>query len=324
MVGTSRIAGDFARALARVDGSRLQAVVSRNPENARRFAAEHGAVKAHPDVAALLSDSEIDVVYLAAPTHAHHRLGLAVVQAGKHLLCEKPFTASVGEAEELVAAARRNGVFCMEAMWLRFNAAIEQCRADLSSGRLGHASSMTVEVGYLKDLTKLGTPEAGRGATAVFGCYGLSLALFLFGEPREVRVAAARNAAGVDLDAAFILDYGQKLVTVLASVSATLSNELRIFGSEARIVVPAPFLDAERRIIIPDGSGRAKRLLNLAYEPVRKRLPKAKAAAGSGLRGEIAEVTRCLDQGLSESPVMPLGDTLAVHALMQKLKRTSV
>jgi predicted dehydrogenase len=300
----------------RVKSARLHAVVSGHPGNARRFAAEHGSVRAHSSVEAFLSDPAIDVVYLAAPTRLHHRLGLSVLEASKPLLCEKPFTVNEAQAAALIACAQQRGVFCMEAMWLRFNSAILQCRDDLAAGRLGRLSSVTIEVGYGKDLAKLGEPVDGRGAASVFGCYGLSVALFLFGDPRGVQAVAKRDSANVDVDTAFILEYERHLVCVVSSVSATLSNELNIFGSNARILVPAPFLDAEKRIMIPDGSGRLSHLLQKAYAPVRRRLPATKALKGSGLRGEIGEVMRCLDQGRINSSVMPLGQTLAVHRLM--------
>ena len=116
--------------------------------------------------------------------------------------------------------------------------------------RLGRLSSVTIEVGYGKDLAQLGEPGDGRGAALVFGCYGLSLALHLFGLPIESRCVAKRDAAGVDLDAAYLLGYDNHLVSIVSSVVATLSNELSIYGSEAKIILPSPFLDATERILV--------------------------------------------------------------------------
>ena len=133
LIGASRIAQDFAAALKRTPGAVLQAVTSRDANNARRFAHDHGVAVAHPTINEFLADPAIDIVYLAAPTRLHHSLGLAVLDANKHLLCEKPFTANQEQAADLIARARARKLFCMEAMWLRFNVAVAQCRDDLAA-----------------------------------------------------------------------------------------------------------------------------------------------------------------------------------------------
>ena len=316
LIGASRIAQDFGAALKRTPGAVLQAVTSRDANNARRFAHDHGFAVAHPTINEFLADPAIDVVYLAAPTRLHHTLGVAVLDANKHLLCEKPFTANEEQAADLVARARARRLFCMEAMWLRFNVAVAQCRDDLAASRLGRLSSVTIEVGYGKDLTQLGGPGDGRGAALVFGCYGLSLALHLFGLPNESRCVAKRDAAGVDVDSAYLLGYDNHLVSIVSSVAATLSNELCMFGSQAKIILPSPFLDATERILIDNETSPWVRRARVLSDPIRRRLPAAEALRASGLRGEAAEVMRCLDEGLLESPVIPLEHTLAVHRLL--------
>jgi predicted dehydrogenase len=177
-------------------------------------------------------------------------------------------------------------------------------------------SAVTIEVGYAKDLRQLGGPEDRRGAAYVFGCYGLSVALHLFGYPNQCRTIAKCDGAGVDVDSAYLLDYDHHLVSIVASIGATLSNEIHIYGSRANIVVPAPFLDATERSLVDEGTSAWARRAKILSDPITKRLPATRALRGSGLRGEAAEVMRCLDRGLRESPEMPLEHTLAIHRLM--------
>jgi predicted dehydrogenase len=316
IVGTSRIAREFVAALKRTPGAILHGVISRDPAAANRFAKEHGFAVAYPTLKALLADPFIDIVYVAVPTRLHHAVALAVLEAGKPLLLEKPFTATAAQAEEVVASARMRSLFCMEAMWLRYNSAIQKCRDDLAAGRLGQMSMMTMEIGYAKAPDQLGQPPDGRGAGSVFGCYGLSLALHLFGPPQGVRAHAVLNAAGVDTEAGYLLSYPRYLVSIVASVGATLSNEVWFYGDKARILVPSPFLDATERVLTEDEASPWQYRARALYAPIKKRLPSTRALRGSGLRGEAAEAMRCLDHGLTESPSMPLDETLAVHRLM--------
>ena len=127
----------------------------------------------------------------------------------------------------------------------------------------------------------------------------------------------------MDLDAAYLLGYDNHLVSIVSSVVATLSNELSIYGSEAKIILPSPFLDATERILVGNETSSWVRRARVLSDPIRRRLPAAEALRGSGLRGQATEVMRCLDEGLLESPVMPLEQTLAVHRLMAHSEKVS-
>ena len=115
IVGPGRIAENVVRDFPHVDGARVVAVASRSAERARDFADRHGVPTAHGSYADVLADPDVDVLYIATPHPQHHAVCLGAIRAGKALLVEKSFTATVAGATEVVDAARASGVFVMEA-----------------------------------------------------------------------------------------------------------------------------------------------------------------------------------------------------------------
>ena len=132
--GTGSIACNVAQDFALVPGADLRAVASRNRDNAQVFATRFGAPTVHVNLDGLLRDPDIDVVYIATPHHCHLDDSLRCIAAGKAVLCEKPFTLNAAQAERVVAAARANNVFVMEAMWMRFVPAIVEAKRRVQSG----------------------------------------------------------------------------------------------------------------------------------------------------------------------------------------------
>jgi predicted dehydrogenase len=126
------VAKDFAH----VPRASLIAVASRSTERAEAFATEHGVERAYGSYSAIMADPDVDVIYIATPHPQHLQVALAAIAAGKAVLVEKTFTATVAGAEELVGAARAAGVFAMEAMWTRFQPAIVEARRLVDDGAM--------------------------------------------------------------------------------------------------------------------------------------------------------------------------------------------
>src|ERR1039457_5929221 len=142
------IAGDFtATVLANTD-QRVTAVASRSVERATRFAAQHGIDRVSESYEQLVSDPEVDVVYVAAPHSEHRALSLLAISAGKHVLIEKPIAISAAEAEEIAAAARSAGVFATEAMWTRYLPQFDVLHQVLERRDLGSIRLATADVGW--------------------------------------------------------------------------------------------------------------------------------------------------------------------------------
>ncbi|MBI2431848.1 MAG: Gfo/Idh/MocA family oxidoreductase, partial [Candidatus Hydrogenedentes bacterium] len=137
ILGPGRIAHKFAEALKVVKGTELQAVGSRTQANADAFGEQHGIPHRHASYEVLAQDPEVEVIYIATPHPMHHAAALLCLEAGKHVLCEKPFTINRPQAEELVRRAREQGLFLMEAMWTRFLPTLVQTRRWITAGAIG-------------------------------------------------------------------------------------------------------------------------------------------------------------------------------------------
>src|SRR2546427_7948192 len=134
-LGAARIApAALIRPARRVDEAEVVAVAARDPQRAARFASKHGVARVHESYDALLDDPEVDAVYNPLPNGLHARWTIAALEAGKHVLCEKPFTANAAEAETVASVAARTGRVLMEAFHYRYHPLAERMRAIVESG----------------------------------------------------------------------------------------------------------------------------------------------------------------------------------------------
>ncbi len=302
VLGPGNIAHSVARDFGLVEGGELAAVGSRSLERARDFAEEFSVPKAYGSYREVIDDPEIDALYIATPHPQHLQLGLAGVAAGKHLLVEKAFTATVAGAEELIAAARASGVFCMEAMWTRFQPLWVEVRKLLTEGTIGELRQVRAELGVAVDFDpghRLFDPAQGGGAILDVGIYPLSLAHWLLGTPDQITVSGARTSTGVDGEAGVLFSYEDGRAALLqASVNYPLPGHALLVGTEGSIEI-APRFHHPRSYV----------LRNRAGETVEREV----RSNGVGYVHEFDEVHRCVAEGLTESPIMPLDDSLAVQ-----------
>jgi predicted dehydrogenase len=297
------VAGDFAH----VPDAELVAVASRSAQRAEEFAGRHGVSRAHGSYGALMADPEVDAVYIATPHPQHHAIALAAIRAGKAVLVEKAFTATLAGAEELVAEARARRVFAMEAMWTRFQPAVVRARELLAENAIGALVSVQAELGIARDFDpsdRLFARELGGGALLDLGCYVVSLAQMVLGTPRTVSVVGALEPNGVEGAATLLLGWEDgRSATLTTSLHSPMPGSARIFGSEGWLELPPRFHHPRRLVLHRDGA-----------EPEHMSLP----PLGSGYSHELIEVTECLRAGETESKVMPLDDTLAVMSVLEQ------
>lgn len=314
VLGTGTIAGKFATALARTEQGRLHAVASRSPGKAGSFAAAHGFARAHDDYAALLDDGEVEAIYVATPTLLHLEHCTMALERGLPVLCEKPLAMTRAEGERIVARAREAGVFCMEAMWMRFHPLVCRLREWIGEGRLGQPSSLQASLGWAKERERVERPELGRGAMLDFGVYPLSLAQYLLGHPDEVDVEVRRHASGVDEWARVRLRYPGCVATLEASVCERLSNDALVVGSRASARLAPPLL-APSSLALLEGGPLGRWLGRARASVAKERFP-----ADIGLRLEAEELMRCVAAGRCESEVVPLADSLEVLEWIDRVR----
>ena len=169
--------------IQRADRCEVVAIASRDPQRASRFASAHGIARAHGSYEALLSDPDVDAVYIPVPNHLHARWTVEAARAGKHVLCEKPLAMDGEEATQMAEACRSHGVRLMEAFMYRLHPSWEAVRQLVASGRIGDLCSVQTWFSYFNDdLSNIrNIAETGGGALYDIGCYPINLSRMLFG-----------------------------------------------------------------------------------------------------------------------------------------------
>jgi predicted dehydrogenase len=308
ILATGKIARRFAGDLALLPEAEIAAVGARRPESAKAFAEEYGAGAAYGSYQALVEDPSVDVVYVATPHSLHKEHVLMAFEAGKPVLCEKAFTMNAAEAEELVAAARERRLFLMEAMWMRCIPLIRRLQQLFDSGHFGRILQVRADLGFVVDAPetdRLLDPMLGGGALLDMGIYPLTFAHLFLGEPAELAAVAALAPTGVDLNLALSLGYASGAVASLsASMTSWSPRSASIATDVGRLDLAAPFHHPSTAIWTSDGESTE------IGEPL----------IGTGLANEALEVIRCLRNGETESPLVPLDETVELMALMDRIR----
>lgn len=309
ILGTGRMAASFASAFSEVGDARLHGVASRRTESAGNFADKFNIENAYASYAELVTDDEIDIVYIATPHSCHYEHVKLALDASKAVLCEKPFTLNAKEAEKLIYLARRKKLFLMEAMWTRYIPAVVKLRELLSENAIGEVQLMLAGGAFMPEYDPdfyLFRPDLGGGVLLDAGVYLVSIASMLFGSPVKVQALAAKHETGVDEHDTYIFQHEKgELASMYVSLRGQHSPDLTLLGSKGKIYLHAPvFCPSKIDISLHEGK---KEELNLPFP-------------ANGYQFEIEEVNSCLISGQLESRIMPLDETLEIMKTMDNIR----
>jgi predicted dehydrogenase len=305
IAGTGGMAEVFLQDFEHVPDAEAVAIGSRSPARAAELGAAYG-IDGGLTYAELVK-ADIDVLYIATPHAQHHALAMAAVEAGVPVLVEKAFTATLAGAREVVAAARDRGVFCMEAMWTRLQPAVVEARRLVEAGEIGEVVAVQADLGAHRDYdphSRLFDPELGGGATLDLGVYPISFAQDFLGTPDRVVASGTRYPNGTDASVTMHLAYDDGRGASLAcGLTTETPGRAVVWGTGGSIELPPRFHHPTSLVVRRHGQ-EAETL--------------ERPATGRGYSHEIEEVGRCLAAGLTESPVVPLDDTLGVQWVMEE------
>ena len=310
ILAAGRIAGSFVEDLRHVPDAEAVAVGSRTREYAEAFAKKHGIPRAYGSYEELVRDPDVDIVYVASIHPGHREHVMLCLEAGKAVLNEKPFTVNAAETEQLIREARSRKLFLMEAMWTRYLPAIRKVREWIADGRIGDIRSMNAFFGIKGPDDPTGRhldPHKAGGALLDVGVYPVSFASMVFGrQPERIASHAYIGRTGVDEHNAMLFSYPDgRTATLQSAVRLQLNNHCDIYGTKGKIHIPQFWMAKEAVLETEDGQKE-----RFVYDGPR-----------FGYAFEAEEAGRCLREGLTESPVMPLDETLAIMRTMDEIRR---
>jgi predicted dehydrogenase len=310
ILGTGGIARAFAAALLETPGAVLAAVGSRSMASAEAFAADFGSPRCYGSYQALADAPDVEIIYIGTPHPLHAQNALMALDGGKAVLCEKPFTMNLRQAQQVVARAREKQLFLMEAMWTRFMPALAEVRRIIDSGLLGKISQVHADFGFAATQDpehRVNKRELGGGALLDLGIYPLSIACALLGPVQAVQAQAVLSDGGVDLTTGWSMQHAHGAMSICScSLRARTPSELTVSGTLGSVRMDAMFhLAKSVTLTLSDG---VKRTIPTPW-------------LGNGYVHEAIEAGRCLRAGLTESGQMMHEETLALMALLDTIRR---
>ncbi len=291
-------------------GFNVTAVGSRDLAKAQGFAAEHGIGTSYGSYQELVNSTDIDVIYVATPHPFHFEHASLALNAGKHVLLEKPITMNAREAAALAELASEKGLVLLEAMWTRFLPHMVQIRSDIAAGLIGEVRSVIADFSALFPTDPLGRHlnlQLGGGALLDIGIYPISFAVDLLGIPEKVFASASMTATNVDANVSMVFDYatGQQALLHCAMDSAG-AIFATILGTHGRIDIDVPFFTQV-------GYKRYDQNLELVSEftvdPV-----------GRGMQFQALELERMVAANQLQSPTLPLSQSVQIMELIDHIR----
>jgi len=317
IIGASRIASKFCRAFdsSLTAGGSVLAVASRDIGRARDCAAANGISRAYGSFQELLEDKEIGAVYICTTNDLHFSCCKMAIDAGKHILCEKPLTTCADDARALADMAAAKGVFLMEAMWTRFLPAIRKAEEWVKEGRIGEPRGVKASFcsrREMADYPRLFDPARGGGALLDLGVYCLHFARLFAGSRNLLKhnALSVPGTSGVDLTDLILLEYSGGFTADLScSIDFSAPCEAFVFGESGYIRIPPWFNAAGEIELFAVHGGRDN-----SRDPVFVE----KFSAASGFEFQIAHTMDCIRQGKTQSDLVPLSATIEAMDLIDK------
>ena len=310
ILGAGRIATSIADCLKYVPDSELLAVGSRDLLKAQNFAADYNIPRSYGSYEDLVSDSDVDVIYIATPHNLHLEHSLLALNHNKHVLCEKPLGVNQREVEIMIEKAGEKHLFLMEALWSRFLPNIIKIKKLVESGEIGEVKFMTASFCFRSNNepeNRLFNKDLCGGTILDIGIYNIFLSLLILGMPKSIKAMADISDQGIDNSCSYTFKYENEALAVMhSSFMATSPVIAEIHGSKGKIVLEDRWFCLGKVKLIPnDGSEEV-----FEYESKSK-----------GYQYEVQEVTDCILKGKTQSDQWSLNDSLKLVQLMDSVRK---
>src|SRR6478609_5901202 len=313
ILGCGKIARKFAADIKLVKDAELIAVAAREQSSADAFAKDFPAKYKHNSYEALVQNPEVDVIYVATPHGLHHEHVMLCLEHKKAVLCEKAFALNFKQAKEMVAFAKEQKTFVMEAFWTRFLPHYLVLKKLLQEGRVGNIKYLHAEFGFIPTppvAPRIYDPALGGGSLLDIGIYPVFFALDVLGKPDEIEATMTKASTSVDEQCSIQFKYKSGAIAQLFSTfTSNLQTGADIGGDKGRLRLTHRFHGPTTSLEFYPGNTDTREVI-----PFDK-------AQGNGYEYEAMHVTECLQKGLAESPVLTLEKTLLLMETLDTIRK---
>ena len=309
IIGLGKIAEKFAEGLQVLPDAQLYAVASRTQQKADDFAQRFSVPNAFGNYRDMLSNRNIDIIYIATPHTRHYENTMMCLEAGYPVLCEKPFAMNSFEVKKMISKSREKGILLMEAMWTAFLPSIKRIKSVINEGVIGKVELVRADFGihpYSDPKNRWFNIELGGGSLLDVGIYPAYIALEILGRPEEIKALASIGATGVDENCGFVFQYkGGEMASLYSSIIAKTTTDAMITGSKGSIHIHSNFFMPSNVSVIFENTEQ-----DITPEYI-----------GNGYNYEAAEAMECLDKGLIESISMNHEKSMLLMEILDKIRK---
>jgi predicted dehydrogenase len=312
ILAPGKMSAKFTLGIKLLNNAELYAVGSRDMDRAKRFAGEHGFKKYYGSYEELAADPDVEIVYVASP-HSHHKEHtLLCLQNGKHVICEKAFAINSAEAEEMISEAKKQKLFLMEALWPPFQPFYKKAKEILDSGNLGniiHIHGYFSFIAPYEPTDRKFNLALGGSSLLDIGIYPVIDILTFFGIPDGIKATASFAPTGSEEALSAIFSYRDgRMATIYSSFKTNAGIGCDILCEKGNMTVSRGRDMSQRVLISMHGQEKQEFVFN----------PPA-----MGYHWEAEEVMRCLDEGITESPVVPLSFTRNLINTLDRIRQAT-
>lgn len=308
ILATGNIANSMAKAVQNLEEIACCAAASRTYEKAKDFADKWGFRKAYGSYEELVSDSEVELIYVASPHSHHYEHAKLCLEHGKHVLLEKAFTVNVSQAEELIALSERKGLLLAEAFWPRYMPTRKMLDDLIAQGTIGEVQAVMADFGApLSHVERMWNPNLAGGALLDLGVYPINFALQIFqGQVKSIQSDAVMSPQGVDYMNGITLTFDDNRIAVLHSnMLACMGNRGVVYGDKGFIELYEINNPKEIRVF------NQNKELTASY-PAPEQI--------NGYEYEALACVRAIEAGQIECEEMPHSETLRLMKILDTVR----
>lgn len=310
IIAPGKIAHKFAEGLRFVESANLMAVASRDLNRAKQFCDQYQCDTYYGNYDELFQNESIDAVYIASPHHLHFEHTIKALKHKKAVLCEKPFAINSKQVTEMIACAKEQKVFLMEALWTRFLPHIIKIKEHIDSNKYGEIefidSSFCFRANYDEN-SRLFNPKLGGGTLLDIGIYPIFLNYLLLGLPENMQASAIKAPTGVDQTLQCLFNYANQNARFVSSFKFNTPNEAKIYFKNGSLLkIDSQFHIPTNFRFYEDGLNESE-VSHVEF-------------VGNGYNYQVEEVNKCLLNGQIESNVWSWSNSLDLINLLDHVR----